>query len=250
MIEEKKYVRYVKTTRYSKVVKNLNDEQILFIEGKRNWTTTPGDSCPPDCKYLSYKNVDKAEVKLSYSSLFHGGYSKNLVADFFMSHDIQDIVIGKIDLLIPDEVSKKVAREAAFITSNPSIEKYSNWVLSLVENPLRREPRNPLTGDVEQNEYTLSVKEEFSKSNDAELGFEPASLDFDIILPLEIWREITRSRKISKTYHDSIERWRGTRSNALIRTAVKEVFPKDLTSGREYIFRPRKGWILISHGDI
>ncbi len=51
-------------------------------------------------------------------------------------------------------------------------------------------------------------------------------------------------------YSDQLERWRQTRSNDLIRTAVREVFPRPMTSGREYTRRKGERWVLTAHGDI
>ncbi|MCK4366619.1 MAG: hypothetical protein KAW84_01565 [Thermoplasmata archaeon] len=78
-------------------------------------------------------------------------------------------------------------------------------------------------------------------------------LDFSFIVPLQTFKELSHTKKISKGYKESIENRRAAMRSIemkMIGRIALRTFPRDMQSGRQYRRKGIDKWVLHKVGDI
>ncbi len=237
-----RYVRYVKCHALKHILDNAPDLELARLVARHNQQQRY-ETADMGYPFIKAKTREIFDFDIAYNGVLHGPFPTGDVLDLLADSDIKEISVAELDLVLPPKIASAVAQEAARITEDESVASYQDWVLGLKEWPLRREG--------EENDYTVAVRDYWQANIEYPPGFEFASLDFDVVLPSKIWKEIHRAHGVlSRAYAEQLENWKATKSTQLIREVVKGVFPKPMTSGREYELREGEKWILTAHGDI
>lgn len=234
------YVRYVKTVTLSRILESLKNDQLCSFKAKRSFSVE-SKSRLPDLSYVKIKERKRKRVDIDYNSLNHGTFDKDRVMEILIETGAEEAIVHELDLEIPEEVEvgKLVAR-----LKNDSSFRNLRYVAHFEFYPCRREE--------EENKFVEEIKN-FREDTDMRQGFEPASLDFQYPLWIQIWRDISRMGRRSVIYTQTIEYLKKLNrgNNEYQRKIVKSLFPHGMTSGRMYKRgRGKEKWILTNVGDI
>lgn len=227
-------VRYLLTRSFTRVVAHLRSDQILRLRAVRSFKVDDDGASSP-LRYLNCATNKVFNIGVDYTSLLHGRFDKKATADLIREEEAEDLCVHEIHVLLPEDAGSLVAREANKITGKRTGRSERKWVLMLDEHPTRR--------DRGANAYTVEV-EDFREAWERKIGFEPASLDFTMVLPLENWKEIMRAPRLSKEYKESMRSWEESRTPKLMKAAILGAFPAYMTKAREYRLTDRASWEL------
>ncbi len=239
---DNRYVRYVKCHALRHILVNAPELDISrLVAGKTHQEEY--DTVDTGYPFIRAKRRVLLTMEMSFNSILHGAFPREGLVEVLDGLGADEVPISELDVVLPESAAKKTSKEAADLLNDPSVSHYNSWVLALRSHPLRREDQ--------ENDYPVAVRKYWDENITYPAGFEFASLDFDVVLPTPIWKEVHRTHgSLGREYQEQLEEWRQTRSNDLIRTAVREVFPRPMTSGREYTRREGERWVLTAHGDI
>src|SRR5438445_625327 len=171
-----RYVRYVRTTSFLKVLAPLHKDAIMGVQAVRN--TQLGVDKEVPFTYLKVANRNVLDIDLDYNSAIYGAFSKDDVVRFIDGRCGNADVMG-LDILLPGDFGKFMA--AKF--EKDHFAKY-RYVVHLDHYPCRR--------DGEKNAFWADVRS-FMEPDDAE-WMEPASLDFSFVLPDTVFKETSKTK--------------------------------------------------------
>lgn len=234
------YYRYVKTCSLNKVLKQLRNQDVLSLEA---WRSGEEDkTCAVAPIWIKTSESTRTSLEVNFNSVLHGPFRRKPIREVLTACDLKDAVIRSLDVYLHRH-SPKAADELARVLEDDSY-RNQKYVAHFDWHPCRRE--------LEKNQYTEQVSG-FMAHETREYGFEPASLDFTYVLPLPNWRELSKRKRKSKKYKETLENWetwfREVDSSAIRKIAIA-LFSKGMTSGRQYRLGKEDQWILHRVGDI
>lgn len=232
--DEVKYVRYVRTTSFRRVLGPLPREKIAGVQAVRNAQLDVNSEVP--FTYMRVANRTILNLDLDYNSAIYGPFAKNevvgLIHEMAGNADVQGL-----DLLLPEEFGKFMA--AKFEKDHFASHRY---VVHLDHYPCRR--------DGEKNAFWADVRS-FMEPEDTE-WMEPASLDFSFVLPDTVFKEVSKTKgRVSADYKHQLDQWKQTAgsNSEVIRRALDLSFPHDFTNARTYRWVPEEKWKLDRVGN-
>ena len=229
-----RYVRYVRTTSFHRVLASLTKENVMGLQAVRKTQLEVDKEVP--FTYLSVANRTILDMDLDYNSAIYGPFAKDDIVRFIDESCRNADVMG-LDILLPGDFSKFMA--AKF--QKDHFAKY-RYVVHLDHYPCRR--------DGEKNAFWADVRS-FMEPDDAE-WMEPASLDFSFVLPDTVFKETSKTKgRIGADYKHQLDEWKQTAgsNSEVIRKAVDLSFPRDYTNARTYRWIAEDKWKLDKVGD-
>jgi hypothetical protein len=243
MTEPTRYYRYVATATLSRLLTPLQDTSILRLEAARSWQHK-AKKAPPVLSYVSLKGRQIGHLEIDYNSLVDSPFNKKGVSDFLQSSGAQDASVDHLDVLVPPTVG--LGDRYAEARKDPGL-AHQEFVASFVKYPASRDKEG-------ETEFTRFLQSWHDKPEPLEslLNLHLASLDFEYAIPVANWREISRTRRLSKQYQEMLDEWKEWHQGAaasVIRDIVRAIFPPSMTSGRQYTLKSKGQWVLSKHGD-
>jgi len=229
-----RYVRYVRTTSFLKVLTPLDRDVIMGVQAVRNTQLGVDKEIP--FTYLRVANRTIFDMDLDYNSAIYGPFSKDNVVSFISGNCGNADVMG-LDILLPGEFGSFMA--AKFLKDHFASHRY---VIHLDHYPCSR--------DGEKNAFWADVRN-FMEPEDTE-WMQPASLDFSFVLPDTVFKEVSKTKgRVSADYKHQLDQWkRDAGSNwEVMRKAVDLSFPRDYTAARTYRWVAEDTWKLDKVGD-
>jgi hypothetical protein len=237
---DRRYYRYVGTTTLSRLLRPLDDNQILLMEGQRNWRDESVKLDPPT-SYITFKSSADLHLKIKYNSMVDGKIKKEALLKFLKDSGAKNVSLDRLDVLVPTELS--TGQKYAEINEEYAGHENDDFVA-------RFEKYNASRDGVE-NDYTKYLSDQRGDI-ESDVGIRRASMDFQYALPLRYWREVSNPLgRLSKQYKSLLKKWESFHRDDVtkhIRTIVKTLFP-DMTNGREYTLKAEGRWVLSNHGD-
>lgn len=234
------YFRYVKTSSLNKILKPLHYKNVLSLEARRSReeNKTPFDSP----LWINTSTSERTAFEVDFNSILYGLFSKSDLRDAMNACGLEDAVVNSLDIHLR-KMSVPIGEELAEMLNDPSM-KGIPYIAHFEKHPCAQ--------DGEENPYTKQVRR-FMSQEIRKYGFKPASLDFDYVLPLNNWKELTRTKKTSKKYKDMMDNWRERMKeidNPTVRKVALEIFPQGMQSGRIYRLGKTDQWRIRKVGDI
>lgn len=238
------YYRYLKTCALSKVLKPLKSQQILGLKATRTYEEPiRKQSAPP---WITTTLKERIRSAIDFNSFRNGRFFKSVVKDNIRDFKLGDYVTDFVDILIVDKSLEK----AIFDVTGEAQPSQSRYVARFERYPLSREE----TGASKAHTKFYRDVSDYMATEICNFRFVPASLDFAYVIPLQTFKELSHSKKLSKGYKEAIEKWRATmrsvRTSAIRKTTLG-LFPRDMQGARQYRYS-RKGldrWVLDKVGD-